>query len=656
MGSGNSDVQSAALRKNGVLPLIFVAAFLCALSYAQAPSMGDDIDYFGFALGRYHNEPLGAAERGFHFLRWPVWGVIWLAQLVTGPGYLSYFLAPALYFALGAVLVFWISREIAGVVAGWFAMFFFLFHPLLDGPMSRPMPDISEGVLGTLGFVLLWTQLRTAEFSQQSRFRAAVVGALLGILIFVTWANRPTGLIWVIALLMISLTRPRLMLPVFAVAAVVCTTLFIAECSVYQRLLGEFWHSWQANQRATGRVGTEPVAIYKLPFRFVDTLFDKRASLVVLVPALYGAWVCTKSRRLPELWVVAWFALIFLGISCALQSLSPPRPLVRDATRFLGSVAFPMSVLAGVGLQKITGSLPRSGRAPVAMVVLALMPILGERPLRDLRALDEINRWIAKISEQAEVISHDAFRSLAFMAAPKQSARLRWHLIDRGELMDKSGVLSGARFPQADHLFLARERFFVTAHKLARSGKLAEPDALRANLLTLLNDWEIVDVSLRRETPDYMHFVRAQHACEAVSLLPALSQIHWQPQDRSERHHGWSLTNNASELHFKRLKEGALTFHSGKNPVPDGAAGKAFALFTSVNSGTSQPFTAILEFSDDEGRLLSRQILRPHAARGFSDFLACAVPVNAKDFVLRLKISSKCDEFRVHEIATCLRN
>ncbi len=83
---------------------------------------------------------------GFHALRWPIWGVCWLLQfLVNGPA--SYYGVPLLY------LAFSLAREIFGsTAAGRIAALLLIFHPILDPSVTRPMPDLPEGVWSTAAF------------------------------------------------------------------------------------------------------------------------------------------------------------------------------------------------------------------------------------------------------------------------------------------------------------------------------------------------------------------------------------------------------------------------------------------------------------------------------------------------------------------------
>jgi len=64
---------------------------------------------------------------------------------------------PLLYLVAGALLAFVLGRKLldspGAVRAGAIA---FVFHPLLDSVCFRPMPDLSEGVLGAAVMATWW--------------------------------------------------------------------------------------------------------------------------------------------------------------------------------------------------------------------------------------------------------------------------------------------------------------------------------------------------------------------------------------------------------------------------------------------------------------------------------------------------------------------
>src|SRR5688572_7493430 len=129
--------------------LVALLAVVVALLFLQEPGFGDDLTYWSFAFD-LHERGLQAWQRqSFHDLRWPVWGVCWLWQSIFGFGIASFYGAPIFYLVLGALLASAFGRRIfQSEAGGWACAIAFLFQPLLDSVCFRPMPDLSEGVLG----------------------------------------------------------------------------------------------------------------------------------------------------------------------------------------------------------------------------------------------------------------------------------------------------------------------------------------------------------------------------------------------------------------------------------------------------------------------------------------------------------------------------
>jgi hypothetical protein len=110
------------------------------------PQFGDDFTYWSFGFNTHEHGFSSIPKGGFHLLRWPVWGLCWLAQGIFGYGLVSYYFAPFLVLVLGAWCAFamgWHFFQKAG--PAWACGVIFLFHPLLDANLTRPYPDIGEG-------------------------------------------------------------------------------------------------------------------------------------------------------------------------------------------------------------------------------------------------------------------------------------------------------------------------------------------------------------------------------------------------------------------------------------------------------------------------------------------------------------------------------
>ncbi|HYR58779.1 MAG TPA: hypothetical protein VEO95_09130, partial [Chthoniobacteraceae bacterium] len=317
------------------------------LLFLQEPGFGDDLTYWSFAFD-LHEQGLRAWQKfSFHDLRWPVWSACWALQMIFGFGLASFYGEPLLYLAAGAMLAFVFAEKLTGsVAAAWACGIAFLFQPLLDTVCFRPMPDLSECVLGAAIMLAWWTLMNA-----QSRGAALLSAAALGGAIFVIEANRATGVLIVPLLVLCTLIFFPRRFGWLVAAGAVSAVLYAAECFFYKRLFDDWLHDLTANAGNKAAKGTEFPTPWLIPFRFLDTLW--RGNNIAPIYAILAAiGIVPAWRRHGTLGrvVVVWFAGLYLLISCTPQSLSPLRPLVRDADRFLCALAVPMSALAVLGL------------------------------------------------------------------------------------------------------------------------------------------------------------------------------------------------------------------------------------------------------------------------------------------------------------------
>src|SRR4051794_2107979 len=166
--------------------LVALVAVAVGLIFLDEPKFGDDFTYWYHAFNLHERGMAAWSKDSFHQLRWPVWGVCWVLQGVFGPGLISYYGTPFLYLilgALGAFVVGWMLFARPGLA--WACVLAFLFHPLLDTLIFRPMPDLGEGVFGTAAVLGWWGMMRA-----ESRARIALWSALTGAVIFVAVENR----------------------------------------------------------------------------------------------------------------------------------------------------------------------------------------------------------------------------------------------------------------------------------------------------------------------------------------------------------------------------------------------------------------------------------------------------------------------------------
>jgi hypothetical protein len=424
----------------------FLAAAVVAVLHLREPWLGDDLDYWSFAV-HFHEPRFGSElDDGFHALRWPVWGVIWLFQHVLPKGLPSYYAEPMFYFALGALAMrLWAARVFGvGNPLVAVAMLVYLYHPLLADVAHRPMPDLSEGVWMAFAMLAWWSAMRAKRVV--SALPAVVLG---GLFLQLCFANRFTGLIIVpvMALCTLALAPRRWWRMGLMVAAFVF--FFALEGLVYQALHGSFWHAIEANASGRGRPGTEPVPLWWFPFRFLPALWEGDVLKVIfMVAALAGAavlWRRDEARKTSAVHTVhsgrlcvLWAVLLYLGYSCAIQSVDPPRPLIRDGDRFVASLAWPLGLLTAAGLwaawrlvrmrPRLARWLGRHRKVAVGLVLVVLVFSNGRKFGYGFSR--ELGERIAATPPGTRIATHSGMRDLVALTDFEQARRFVWEDVD----------------------------------------------------------------------------------------------------------------------------------------------------------------------------------------------------------------------------------
>src|SRR5260221_3664222 len=416
-------------------------AVVVGLLFLQEPGFGDDLTYWSFTFD-LHERGLAAWQKfSFHDLRWPVWGVCWVLQSIAGFGLTSFYGEPLLYLAAGAMLGFAFGKKITGsVAAAWACGIAFLFHPMLDSVCFRPMPDLSEGVLGAAIMLAWWTLMNAT-----SRGGAWLSAAALGGAIFVIEANRVTGMLIVPLLILCTLLFFPRRFGWLVAAGTVSGVLYAAECFFYKKLFGDWLHDLTANAGNKAAKGTEFPNPWMTPFRFLDTLWwGNRLAPVYCSLAAIGvvpAW--RRHGRLGRV-IVVWFFGLYLLIACAPQSVWPWRPLVRDADRFLCALVMPMSALAVLGLWLVgefvataaltaraaekLASLVRGNPARIAAGALAIaaLTLATSRDHFKMGFVPKMRRYLDALPDGTRVFTHSAMRELVFLVDAKAAGRFSW--------------------------------------------------------------------------------------------------------------------------------------------------------------------------------------------------------------------------------------
>ncbi len=640
------------------LALVALAAAAVGLLFLREPGFGDDLTYwsFGFEL---HERGLAAWQRqSFHDLRWPVWGVCWLLQAVCGPGLIAYYGEPLLYLAGGAALAFTFGWRITrSLGAAWACGIAFAFHPLLDTVSYRPMPDLSEGVWGAAA-MLGWCMLMQAR----TRARMLAWAALTGAGVFIAESNRITGAFIVPVLLLCTLLYARRRFGWLVAAGAVAAGLYGLECVFYHGLFGDWVHSIHANLGNKGAKGTESPPVWALPFRFFDTLWKGNAlAPFYCIFAALGIWKAWGVER--EAWSVGgaasagrstldasrsapplplarvmtlWFAALYLAYACAPQSISPWRPLIRDADRFLCGLAVPMSVLAALGFcalarlawvrQRRWGRALIAHPALVGVCAVAVLAAATSRQWFDLGFVPEMRCTMRALPAGTRVFTHDLMRSIAFLADAKSARGFVWFA--PANILFRTPELE-ARAGEADQFWYARKLVWLNTRKKLEKhdAALDQQPPLGSYFDAPERDWRMVKLLAKGDTPDLVFLRRrtpsdppptvlAPGAPALAGLLPPLP-IEW---------HGWTAAADWT--------------------VPPAMRGQLARVEMEAASEQVEALTVRLRFVRGE-RLEAEYLLKPylHPVAG-KEFFAFEIPASAEKCRIQMKLSKKAQGVR----------
>lgn len=508
-----------------------VVAIGAGLLFLQEPGFGDDLTYWSFAFDLGERGLAAWQRHSFHDLRWPVWGVCFLLQKICGIGLASYYGEPLLYLAGGAALAFAFGKKLTGSAAvAWACGIAFLYHPLLDSVSYRPMPDLSEGVLGA-AILLAWWALMNARTTGIALLSAAAMGAG----IFVIEANRVTGVFIVPVVVLCTLLFFPRRFGWVVVGGIVAAVLYAGECFFYHRLFGDWLHDVTANLGNKGAKGTEFPNAWTMPFRFFDTLWkgNPLAPPFCILAAL-GSVAAWRRHGVPGRIVVVWFASLYLLISCAPQSIHPWRPLVRDADRFLCALVVPISVLAVLGLWWIGEMLAthartkalagraaalaggRFGPAAVGTLAIVLLSVVTTRDRFDMGFVPAMRRYLDALPAGTRVFSHKAMREIVFLVDSAAARRFTWTAPN--EIMNRSEQLE-AQAAGCTEFWYARKLVWLNTRKALEKKSIDTQPPLGSYFHTPEREWVLTRVFAKGDNPDLIFYRRRQPGSPPALVL-----------------------------------------------------------------------------------------------------------------------------------------
>lgn len=617
--------------------VLFLAALVVSLLYQHPPRLGDDIEYWGLAMDLHQGVPGAWKSDSFHDLRWPVWGVCWLLQIPFGFGAWGYYLEPVVYLGGGAILVFFLAAKIGmKPVLRWAAAVVFLFHPLLDPSLSRPMPDLSEGFWVAMSF-FLWLHLVEAK-SGKAKLALSV---LTGLALAVAQANRITGVFAVPVLVVATLALyPRQI--GWLVLCGMCMGVFVTiEAAIYHQLTGDWLHALHANMGAKGRKGTEEIALWQLPFRFLPLVWRLPQDILFSTFTCLGLILASTRLGRGGKALALYAVVYYLTYSCALQEISPPRPLVRDGERFLASSAYPFSVLAACGLsmaalilirvpgaRRVVEFLRKHPAGAVAGLAI-LLGVISDRGHAEENYLPQIRAYLETIPDGTRVYSHDILRYVASMANPGKTAKIDWTL-DSNILNPGPEGLKKAE--GSEQIWLVRKHAWVRNRKRSEMGRSDQLGQLAPYLTPPMAGWEVAETVAKGDVPDFLFLKRTEQGdgmrAETFGgeLLPGTLPLTWE------------------EKTGKREKTQTMA-------VPEALRGREIFLWLKYASDKTEPVRIRIEFfAKPKGKLLQSLLLKPYFFPEASpDFFAFEIPKDATVMTISTRIARSTEWIRLDD-------
>jgi hypothetical protein len=633
------------------LLLLALVAVGVGVLFLDEPKFGDDFTYWYHAFNLHERGLAAWSKESFHQIRWPVWGVCWVLQAIFGQGLISYYGTPYLYLTLGTLLSFavgWKTFARAGVA--WGCALVFLFHPLLDTLVARPMPDLGEGVFGAAA-VLAWWAMMKAE--TRSRMILAGIGA--GCAIFFAEENRLTGVFLIPLLICLTVLFFRQRWTRLFIVFLTFAALLAGQMAFYKWKFNDWFHFIEVNAGAKGRRGTESAALWSLPFRFLDTL-SKGSPLAPFYAAFaaLGIWFGWRRHGQFARVVVAWFILLYLAYACAPQQLWPYRPMLRDADRFLAALTIPYAALVMfgiVGLLQLFASDPRFRRFDygatfarhplatgaaclVSLIALSAKP-LGDRGFFTLSYVHDFRAHMRALPDRTRVFTHHHMRALAYLVDVDSARRFTWIAKDKW-ILDQDPELEAAA-ASADEFWYIRKLALLRLFKDITSGKLTKQPPLASYFAHPDREWQLARVLAKDDTPDVVLYRRRKPgmkppliveatAPELKGLLPSLP-YEWKK----------GATKDTVELDW---------------PLPPALRGKLIRVEMEAASEHREAFAVQTSFIIG-GKAQPPYNLKPYFfPEGGLEFVALPVPANAEACHFRVRFekgakSARISSFRI---------
>lgn len=621
--------------------LLILCAFAAGFAFLKAPGLGDDFGYWWIAWSIHENGFNGWNPDSFHNLRWPIWALIYWLQALFGPGLLAYYAVAYSYLALGGIVAYTVGGSLLkSRAAGWACAIAFFFHPLIDSVIFRPMPDMVEGSLIGLA-VLCWMALLHTD----SRKRRALFAIAGGVITAVAFSNRFTGIftlfvlgaVVLVALLSSDRLKWKEAILWLGVTSGTALALFCLEGWVYSQLTGEFLQNIHANLGARGRKGTDEVDVFMLPFRFIGSLSGRGfiSPFYLSLTALGAAAAIWKGGVRGRI-VVAWAVVLYLSYACSLQSFFPPKPLLRNADRFLCSLAIPFSILAVFGANFALSKFPplydriRRYPIPIALLAVLLLGLATRRSYFNPAHITATRDYIMSVPDGTKVFTHHKMRWAAYLYAPQKAAKLEW-LTEDDIIHDKPEHELLAS--QADAFWFCRKLVWLGDRKAIFRQEKTTQENLASYFADPEEIWELDQVINVGGVPEFVFYKRR---AEGQQKPEELGLDHYFP--------------GALKLPLHWKGKGKFTLNRTIE-IPPSLRGQPVAIQFEGRADEVQAFSLRVVFFDDEAVKIEDISLRPYLHPTLAiDFHYIAFPERATTAKIEIQVSEKASEVEIQRI------
>jgi len=471
--------------------------------------------------------------------------------------------------------------------------------------------------------------------------------AATGLFIAVAHANRFTGILILPVLCALTLWYFPRQFPRFLMCLGGALLFIGIECAIYHSFTGDWFYSLHTNMGAKGKKGTDPVNPLTLPFRFLDTLWKggllAPLYMTLACAGIVGLW--KKSDNTARV-AVGWFLIGYLGYSCALQQLWPPRPMLRDADRFLCALAIPLTILLAGGIGTLGTWLTRlpqpgvsawvhrvrSRPAPWILLFIAFLFVSSRRGWFDLDYLPEARAYLSSRPAGTKVFTHRSMWDFAHLIDYSSASKLdfaagrppgtapKTSFMDRADDTEKWAGLS-------DEVWFVRKLMWLRARQEVRDGETTAQPPLATYVDQPGDTWRFAELIKVDKNPEIVFYQRRKADDPAHSKLTAEQLGLALP---------WKWDGKKKEV-------------KATLALPTELKGSRARIRIVSTSKLAQPVQVTVKFSGtkQEEILTGKPTCYPN---GGVDFFNIEIPPDATEAQLELRFDSKAKDFQLQAL------